>query len=423
MRYKSYLIRPLQHGVDVGASDFNLPFPHGSWGSKNYRIFQSNPRKRWGYDTADRANLTGCQQIVLFKVTGGTRYTLYLTDSDLCEKEAAGTWSYKTEEYATGNVTDISTVTVTGSGTTWTSGMVGDYFVLDEDLTADSEPDASWRLISAASATSLTLSASYQKDISSTSKSYHIRNVYTTPSNERWWYAIVNDTFCFGNGNSHVQKYTGSNYASALETGSAVATKARYGIEFANRLVIADYGSTRNPQGVAWSANGDPTDWSVSATAGSATFLDTKDYITGLGKVGGNLIVYFRNGIRPGYKTGISTAPIGFSIYRGGVGSVAPYGLIEANGTNFFIGRKDFYEMVSDRPLPIGKGIRDKFFEVTGHSDVERSIGFPMTLINRVCWVCNTSEGRLGFIYDYERREWDIAQWNNDIQGFGVGAI
>ena len=79
--------------------------------------------------------------------------------------------------------------------------------------------------------------------------------------------------------------------------------------------------------------------------------------------------------------------------------------------------------MVSDRPMPIGKGIRDKFFEVTGHSDVERSIGFPMTLINRVCWVCNTSEGRLGFIYDYERKEWDISEWNNDIQGFGMGAI
>ena len=420
MRYKSYLIRPLQHGVDVGASDFNLPFPHGSWGSKNYRIFQSNPRKRWGYDTADRTNLTGCQQVVLFKVTGGTRYTLYLMDGDIALKETAGsnTWSYKTDTYTTGTVTDITGTTVTGSGTAWDTNVAADdQFVMDDDHSSAVEPDSSWEgIASVTDATHLELDNAYTKNGST----YKIRKVYTTPANERWWYAIVNDTFCFGNGDSHVQTWSGSNYATDLDATNA--TKARYGIEFANRLVIADHGSTRNPQGVAWSKNGDPTNW-VDATAGSATFLDTKDYITGLGKVGGNLIVYFRNGIRPGYKSGIATAPIQFSIYRGGIGSVAPYGLIEANGTNYFIGRKDFYEMVSDRPMPIGKGIRDKFFEVTGHSDVERSIGFPMTLINRVCWVCNTSEGRLGFIYDYERKEWDISQWNNDIQGFGVGAI
>jgi len=166
MLYKSYLIRPIQHGISTAASDFNLPFPYGSWGSKNYRIFQNNPRKRWGYNTADRSNLTDCQQVILFQVKGGTRYTLYLTDTDLCEKEAAGTWSYKTEEYATGKVTDISGTAVTGSGTTWTSAMASDYFVLDEDLTSASEPDSSWRQIQSASATAITLTAAYEKDVS-----------------------------------------------------------------------------------------------------------------------------------------------------------------------------------------------------------------------------------------------------------------
>lgn len=518
MRYKSYLIRPMQHGVSTEGTDFNLPFPYGSWGSKNFRIFQSNPRKRWGYDTADRTGFTGLQQVAIFtKVTGLTRYTLYLTDTDLCEKEAASgkTWSYKTKTITYDTLVEsivTNVVTLSSSEDPATDGVVdGNLFILGDDFTSDEEPHrvvpfdtgddvtgdtpqiddtvtaangatgkikiidvtsgtfaggnaagdlilttcsgewvdddvltftdketaavngtstATWSTIASASdaAHTITLDDTYPGSKGTgwsggSRKTCYIRQAYTTPVDERWWYAIVNDTFCFGNGDTAVQKYTGSNYSSDLETGAAFATKARHGIEFANRLVLADCGIVRNPQMVRWSANGVPTDWSVSATAGSTTFLDTKDFITGLGKVGGNLIVYFRNGIRPGYKSGIATAPIQFSIYRGGVGSVAQNGLIEANGTNYFIGRKDIYEMVSDRPMPIGKGIKDKFFTITGHTDVERTIGFELDLINRVCWIANTTEGRLGFAYDYEKKEWDIYQWGNDIVGFGLGGI
>lgn len=514
---KSYLIRPLQHGVSTEGTDFNLPFPYGSWGSKNFRIFQSNPRKRWGYDTADRDGLTGIQQVVLFTVTGSSRYTLYLTDTELCQKETAsaltgthnggngsttlvdtttnfinsgvqvgdvatnstdscfgtvttitkttndwdtlnfsgglsgGTdndfdtndeysiarqdedfWSYQTlMADIDDSVASISGTTVTFKSNTvvkaTTEIAINDYFVLDQDRgSASVENAGKWAKISAVNDdgtyyTTLTI-ASYGGSTGTwtgSEKDCLIRNVYTTPSNERWWWAVVNNTFCFGNGSTYIQKYTGSTTANLDAT---YAIQARYGIEFANRLVFTDYGSPREPQSVRWSASGDSTDY-TAATSGSTTFTDSRDYITGLGKVGANLIVYFRDGIRLGYATGAASTPIGFAPYYGGIGLEAPYSLVEANGTNYFIGKSDFYEMVSGRAQPFGKGIRDKFFSIVGATELKRTFGFELSQLNLVVWVANTTEGKLGFAFDYEKREWDVFEWGNDITGFGKGAI
>ncbi len=162
---RKYIISPIEHLLSLDKPSLHMLPIAGDWPSKNLTINQKRMEKRWGY-SEDRDLEENVQGVYLYQENDGTRHTLYLTDTNLCLREASGTWSYKTEEYSTGDVTDISTVTVTGNGTTWVTAMVGDYFVLDEDLPSpESEPDNSWRKITAASTTSLTLSPAAQRSI------------------------------------------------------------------------------------------------------------------------------------------------------------------------------------------------------------------------------------------------------------------
>lgn len=423
---KKYVFQPMAHAQSTDYASSLVPVTHMGWGAKNLIINQHSSRKRWGYDEdRDLGNAVIPYDVVLYVLKGGTRYTVYLTDGDLCSKETASgkTFKYRTEEYADGNVSDISTVTVTGSGTTWVTAMVDDYFVLDEDLTDDVEPDASWRKISAASTTSLTLSAAYQKDISGQTKSYHIRRVYTVPSNERWSWAIVGDKFIFTNGDTTCGYWDGgaSTYAVTLEATPSVAKKARYCIEYANRLFIADYGATRDPLGLAWSKENDPTDW-TDTSAGAAQLFETDNYITGLGKSGASLIIFRQDSIMIGNRTGVSASPVTFPRHRGGVGCVAPWSIVPIMGTSVFLGRDDFYIMRADYPESIGEKIRDKFFDIVDWTEVEKTWGFLNMLTNEVTWLANTSEGQLAFVYNYKTKDWYVNSFANSIAGAGRGA-
>ena len=422
---EKYIIQPIEHLLSLDKPSLHM-FPGAAdWPSKNLTIEQKRMRKRWGY-LEDRDLGENVQGVYLYQQNDGTRHTLYLTDDDFIKREAASgkTWSYKTEEYSTGNVSDISTVTVTGSGTTWVSAMVGDYFVLDEDLTSDVEPDASWRLISAASATSLTLSTAYQKNISSTSKSYHIRRVYSTPSNQRWQVAVVDDKFCFTNDIVNVQYWAGSGYAAALD--STYATRAKYCIEYGNRLCLANLyiGGTASPWTVRTSANGDPTKWSTEDTSAvDYEFIETDDVISGLGKVGAGLVVYKTESLIFGQKTAKATDPFIFLSQKRGVGCVAPYSIVEYRGTNAFLGRDDFYKIDGDHPVAIGERIRYKFREIVSDSERENVWGFNNFLDNEILWFANTSEGPWVFVYDYKDEEWGAYWYADFISGAGRGAV
>lgn len=341
-----YMIRPLQHGLDLSHSSLNAPFPYAYWPSRNFKVTQHSAQKRWGYDSADRELGDGVdvQAIVLYQLKDGTRYTLYLTDTDLIKKDSG--------------ILE----------TDWTSQAAG---------------------------------------------------AYTVPTGERWTWCIVDDKFIFTNGNTNVQSWAGGSVA---DLNSSYAVKARYCIEYANRLVIADYGGTRDPTGLAWSKEGDPTNW-VDSTAGSRTELESKDFITGLGRVGANLIVYKRDSILVGNRTGIATAPIAFPRLRRGIGCVAPYSIVDVMGTNAFIGRNDFYVIDGDRAVSIGEKMRDKFFEIVNLDDIKEVYGFENNITNEVCWLATTSEGDLCFAWDYKLREWNVYDFAADIVTMGKGAI
>ena len=340
MAYSRFSITPISLGIDTSSPELYTD-PKNSPSVINGRIDQNSFIKRWGY-TLDRTLPSAVYDIVLYQLKDGSRYTLYLTENDLCKRDPAGTY------------------------------------------------------------TSLGAAA------------------YTIPTNERWSWAIVGDLFCFTNGNIAMQCWNGT--GSATDLAASDVSKARYCREFANRLFVADLdiSGTRSPYTIKWSKESDPTDWSDS-TAGENDFLETDDIITGLGRVGTYLVVYKRDGIIIGSRSGNAEAPVNYQSPKKGIGLVAPWSLVEMLGTNAFLGRDDFYVLNGDTPTSIGGPVRDRFLKDVGESEIERVFGYANYNANEIYWVANTTDGQLVYVWNYKTGQWTINEYPLTVSGFGRG--
>ncbi len=415
-----YTIRPLEHLYEMSRPPLNMPFLAADWSSMNVVINDNRVEKRGGYSTdRDFGDNQKIQVIGLYKREDGTRSVMYLTETDLCLRETASgkTFSYKTETYTTGTITSITGTTVEGSGVDWVTADIqaGDYFIMDDDHTSDVEPDSNWvRIASVTDLDTLELDSNYTLN----GTTYKIRKVYSVPSRERWSWCVVKDRFIFTNGNVDVQSYTGTGYASALD--STNAKKARYCLSYAQRLLIADVevSSTREPWTMQWSKSTDPTDWTDS-TAGSVDFVTTDAHLTGLGQVGNNIFVYKTDSYIMGYRTGVATSPFTFPTEKRGIGSYAPYGLVHYMGTNAIMGKDDFYRINGDHAESIGGPIRYKFFDIVDKSEVQYVWGVEVPSENQIWWLANSKEGQICFVWDYKHNQWSTFDFYDRIEGVG----
>jgi hypothetical protein len=417
---KSFAVRPVNHAMSVENPSL---YTAASFSPEvlNCRFEQNSLKKRWGYDriiTADSA----IREIALFQKTDGSRFSLFLTDTDLCKVESTGTYSYLTKTYTTGKVASISGATVNGSGTSWDSNVsVGDKFILNTDHTSTAEPDANWStVLTVDSAVKITLAASYVGTPAATNVDYKIRNLYSIPTNERWSWAIIADRFCFGTGDIPVQVYTGTGYASDLN--ATYALNARYLIGYANRLFLADVDVSggRSAITLRWSKENDPTDW-TDTTAGELDIQDTEGILMGLAKTAQNLVVFQADNIYVYARSGIATDPIQLVSFRPGVGCIAPYSPVSFAGTVGWIGRDDFYILDGDMPAPIGERIKAKFFDVVKASEIKRTWGAVNGLTNEAMFIASTTEGQYAFVFNYKHQEWYLYQFAHEVSGFGRG--
>lgn len=268
----------------------------------------------------------------------------------------------------------------------------------------------------------LTSTGAYKKTTSSTSSITATSNPYTIPTGERWWYAAVDDILCFGNGNTNVQKWTGSGNVADLD--ATYATKARYGMEFANRLWIADLynAGVRDPYLLRGSMEGDPTNWTDS-TAADYPFVETDDVITGLGKVGYQIVIFKMESVILGSRTGQATDPLTFDIQVKGTGCIAPWSILQVMGTCAWLGRDDFYIIDGGYPKAIGEKMRYKFYDIIGETEAEHTWGFVNAWQHECIWFANSNEGQYAFVWDYKVDEWYLYQMPVTITAAGTGAV
>lgn len=416
-----YPIKPLQHGMETEYASLYTPFGF-SPSAMNVKIDQHSIKKPWGYSLT-RALGSKAYSVILYQLKDGSRYTVYLTATDACCKKTgtSETFQYITDTYTTGTatITAGTSLALTVSGT-WAAVAAGDKFILNDDHSANIEPDTNWATIATVPSVSSATISAYTG--SGTTGAYKIRKVYSVPSGERWSHAIVDDKLCFTNGDVNVQYWNGTGYATDLD--ATYATKARYCIEFANRLWLADLydAGVRDPYLLRGSAEGDPTNW-TDDTAVDYPFLESDDIITGLGKGGNNIFLYKKESILIGGRSSNATDPLDFDIQRRGTGCVAPSSILEVLGTNVFLGRDDFYIIDGDYPKPIGEKIRHRFYDIVDNTEAEKTWGFVNHWRNECIWFANTSEGQYAFVWDYKTQEWFLYQFPVIMTGAGTGAV
>lgn len=251
---------------------------------------------------------------------------------------------------------------------------------------------------------------------------------FTVPDKERWSHTAVDNNLIFTNGNVNVQYFNYLTSATKVYNVNATyAVKARYCTAFADRLILADTysGGLRNPVLVQYSANTNPLqfDSGTDATAGSFELLETEDYITGLGRCGPMLGIFKRDSITFYERSGDSTSPLRRYSISTGIGSSAPYSIVEVLGTVVFLGKDDFYLINGNQPEPMGEGMRYKFYDIVGETEATSTWGFVNPTENEVVWIANTSEGQFAFVWDYKHKEWYLYQFTVEITGAGAGAI
>lgn len=434
MTYKPYLIRPIEHGLNLDSPSMSQHFAFAGWPAQNFKIKKGAFRKRNGYvKVRDLGDEVAIQQIIYFQTRDGSTYTIVLTETDAIKLESSGTWSYINKTHSAGTSAEVATGTenqVDGVGTDWvdatdaTAPAAGDYFILDTDHDSTNEPDTNWAEIeSVDSDTQITLVDNYTGTLDSAGD-YKIRKVYDVPNNERWSWSILTSKLYFSNGNDYIQVWDGTGTATDLDTTDAV--KARYIIGYADRLIQADYfdnSGNRQPYSIKWSANGDPSDWTDS-TAGEADLLDTKYYIQGLGEIGGQLLIYKTDSITFAHRTGNSTSPIAFGKEKPGIGCIAPHSIVPVQGTNAFIGRSDIYIIQGTSATSIGKPIRDKLFELVNETELTQAYGYNNALEKEVRWFITDNDGyRRCFSWNYLNNEWSHARYADVMSAGGKGEI
>lgn len=429
--YRIYPVHPLEHAMSTNNPAFYIPSSYSPL-ILNGKIDKSSFQKRWGY-TIDRTLDQAVHAIVLFTLTTGTRYTLYLTETDLCKKETATgkTYSYLTPTYTGGSIASMSgpKTVITGGGTSWATNVAaGDKFIMNTDHTSDAEPDTDWATIqSVDSDTQITLTSAYTG--ATTSGNYKIRKVYSVPEDERWTWCIVKDKFCFTNGNVNVQYWDGAaSTASSLDSTNAV--KARYCMEYGNRLMLGDVyvSGIRQPLTIQWSMEDTPTNW-TDPTAGQLDLFETDDFLTGMGRVGPNMILYKSQSTWVYGRTGDAFNPFQKVLDRRGIGCIAPYSIVDYWGTNYFLGQDDFYFMNSDFPNKVGDNpdrhslIMHKFFEDVSTTERKRVWGMVNQEANEISWFANASTGKFTYTYNTKHDEWYMSQYPDDLFAFGRGAV
>jgi len=434
-------INPLEHMLDLSRPPTSMPFQFADYPSLNLQVDSKRIRKRPGFDTSykDLGDNVRAQYVVTLQEEDEVKSPMCLTHNDLIKLETASgkTWSYKTEmgDYDD-SVASISTITVTFKASTVADSediVAGDYFILDADDLSDplAEPEGDWgKILTVNKAggyiTTLVLTASYSGTTGTwtgSEKDCLIRRVYTMPTNDRWSFALAENKLFFTNGNTYLQYYDGVvDYATVADSTNAI--NARYCLEFGDRLILADLdvSGTRNPWTLRLSSNTDFTDFAPLAGPAVLDYelKDTKSIITGLGKSGPSLNIYFQDAIQIGYRTSIATDPLAFNAPNMGIGLWAPYSLVNVRGTQAFLGRDDFYLLNGDTPEPIGERVRFNFFDLVDENEIENVWGVPLIKYNMAMWFAKTSDGMLAFTWDYKDMEWNVYEFWKEIAGFGV---
>jgi len=198
-------------------------------------------------------------------------------------------------------------------------------------------------------------------DIVSTADTGTVTFAYVTPQNQRWRFTQFGNVIIAANGGNRLQGFN-LNTSSTFQDLAADAPQSRY-VTVVRDFVVSGYvnSSTVYPNRVQWSALGDESSWTNSATT-QADFQDIPDGGSVVGVTGGEfgLVLMDRSIHRMSYIG--SPLVFQFDNISRNLGCYESNSIIQYAGTTFFLSDDGFYACDGQQVLPIGNEKVNRYF-------------------------------------------------------------
>lgn len=347
-------------------------------------------------------------------------------------------------------VTNGST-TVTGTGTNFTSAMVGGGFIKTGDT-------ASYKITAVASTTSLTLGSSYSGTTSSGS-AYTIRHTgnpvtgqfqaefstgttrliaaagtslvkmntdgsdwtsikgalaLTSGQNNLFSFCVLNDHIIGTNGVDQLFRFSDATDP-AVVLGGTPPTKAVAVATFQNRVLAVNVTNAAGKGKVQWCTLNNPDDWTSSGSGTASPILNGGQELRGIGIVGNEGFVFYERAIFRIYPTGDAKSPFGFPDHAAKIGCLSPQSIVavEDRGLIFFANQLGIYRMAAPSYIPerISQRIDDTWGTIN-KTRIRRIVAGHLANFNEVWFSISVGSGTtnsLILIYDYDRDTWSSA--------------
>jgi len=234
---------------------------------------------------------------------------------------------------------------------------------------------------------------------------------YVGSTDSVWRFAQFGDVSLAVNGTDETQYSVSTGSFADLSGAANAAVMDTVG----GFVMLGNYDDgTNTPDGIYWSGYLDYTAWtpSVATQCGNLRLLDTAGEVTAIKRLGQNAIAYKKSSM----YLGVNNAPPvlwGFTLISGEIGAVSHESVVSIETAHYFISEYDIYVFDGSRPVPIGEGIREAFFDDlnTAYSYKIRGIHDKNKTLIYWYYPDQTSEGELNacIVYNYKTGKWGRA--------------
>lgn len=254
-----------------------------------------------------------------------------------------------------------------------------------------------------------------------TDRTRAVGGAYSASSDDvRWRFAQFGDT------SLAVQKADFLQYSNSGAFANVTAPKAACIETVAGFVMLANCNDTGAGLGTAYgdqtnrwwcSAYNDYSTWTPSVTTQATTGLlvDSPGAITGLKRLGSDVVVYKSRSMYMGRYVG---APVvwQWALIPGEVGCASQEAVVSIGSAHLFVGYEDFYLFDGTRPVPIGAPVREWFF-----ANLNKPYRYRITALHdlqnsRVWWFYPSTSSSSGapdkaIIYNYKSQTWGAASY------------
>lgn len=242
---------------------------------------------------------------------------------------------------------------------------------------------------------------------------------YSASTDTRWRFAQFGNTTLATQKADRMQFATTGNFADVVLGGTKYAPKSALVETVAGFVMLANCNDTSAGLGTSygdqqnrWWCSGiyDYSDWTpaVSTQCTTGLLVDSPGAITGLKRLGSNVVAYKDTSLYVGIFVG-SPSVWQWTLVPGEAGCSSNEAIVDIGDAHLFVGKSDFYAFDGARPVAIGDGVREWFF-----ANLNPAYSYKICALHdksnaNVFWfypsggatTCNA-----GIVYNYKAKKW-----------------